>query len=157
MRKRIISPIKQNDALNDQEWLDIENRVDVEITSEDPDDPIEAALLLNQTSGWRAAAPGKQTIRLIFNSPQQIQRILLSFVEPHVNRTQEYDLRWSSDDGQTFHEIVRQQWNFNTHDATRQTEDYHVDLNDVTVLELTIIPDISGGESVASLAQLRIA
>jgi len=157
MRKRIISPVEQNEAQNDQDWLDIEDRVEVELTSEDPEYPIEAALLLNQTSGWRAAAPGKQTIRLIFNSPQQIQRILLSFVEPYVNRTQEYDLRWSPDDGKTFQEIVRQQWNFNTHDATSQIEDYDVDLNAVMVLELTIIPDISGGESVASLAQLRIA
>ncbi len=157
MRKRIISPVDLNEAQNDQEWLDIEDRVEVEITSEDPNRPIEAALLLNQTSGWRAATSGKQTIRLIFNSPQQIQRIWLSFVEQHVDRTQEYDLRWSADNGKTFQEIVRQQWNFNTHDATNQIEDYHVGLNAVTVLELTIVPDISGGEAIASLAQLRIA
>jgi len=157
MRKRIISPVEQNKAENEQDWLDIEDRVEVEITSEDPEHPIEAALLLNQTSGWRAGTAGKQMIRLIFNSPQQIQRIWLSFVEQHVDRTQEYDLRWSADDGKSFQEIVRQQWNFNTHDATSQTEDYHVDLNAVTVIELTIVPDISGGEAVASLAQLRIS
>ena len=66
-------------------------------------------------------------------------------------------LRWSPDGGQTLHEIVRQQWNFSPHGATRQTEDHRVDLTGVTVLELSIVPDISGGTAHASLAQLRLA
>jgi hypothetical protein len=41
--------------------------------------------------------------------------------------------------------------------ATRETEDHRVDLSRVTVLELSIIPDISGGNAHASLAQLRLA
>jgi hypothetical protein len=36
-------------------------------------------------------------------------------------------------------------------------EDYNVDLVGVTVLELRIVPDISGGSARASLAQLRVA
>jgi hypothetical protein len=66
-------------------------------------------------------------------------------------------LRWSPDDGQSFHEIVRQQWNFSPTGETSETEDHQVDLSSVTVLELNIIPDISGGNSIASLAKLRLA
>ena len=39
----------------------------------------------------------------------------------------------------------------------REVEDYDVDLDGVTALELRIVPDISGGSTRASLAQLRVA
>lgn len=81
----------------------------------------------------------------------------MNFVEPGAERTQEYVLRWSSDRGQSFREIVRQQWNFSPQGATSEIEDHHVELPAVTVLELSIIPDISGGNAPASLAQLRLA
>jgi hypothetical protein len=66
-------------------------------------------------------------------------------------------LRWSPDGGQSFREIVRQQWNFSPQGATSETEDHHVELPAVTVLELIIIPDTSGENAFASLAQLRLA
>ena len=157
MRKRIITPVQQETASPDLEWLNMEGLAEVEITSEDATHPIESALLPGRSSGWLAAAPGKQTIRLLFDDPQRLQRIWLYFVEPHTVRTQEYVLRWSPDGGQSFREIVRQQWNFSPEGATSETEDLHVELPAVTVLELSIIPDISGGNAFASLAQLRLA
>jgi hypothetical protein len=157
MRKRITSPVQQEAAPRDQAWLNVEELAEVEITSEDAAHPIESALLPGGTSGWRAAGPGKQTIRLLFSHPQRLRRIWLSFEETGVERTQEYVLRWSPDGGQSFREIVRQQWNFSPQGATGQTQDHHVDLPAVTMLELDIIPDISGGTALASLAQLRLA
>jgi hypothetical protein len=157
MRKRIIAPVTQQTALPDVEWLNVEGLAEVEITSEDAAHPIESALLPGGAPGWRAAGPGKQSIRLLFTRPQRLRRIWLSFVETGAGRTQEYVLRWSPDGGQSFREIVRQQWNFSPEGAAGETEDHHVDLPAVTVLELSIIPDISGGEAVASLAQLRLA
>jgi hypothetical protein len=154
MRKRIIEPVQQETG---QDWLNLEDLAEVEITSEDPAYPIESALLLDRASWWRAAGPGKQTIRLLFAKPQPLQRIWLSFVEPLVERTQEYVLRWSPDGGQSFCEIVRQQWNFSAQGTTSETEDHRVELAAVTVLELIINPDISGGNAFASLAQLRLA
>ena len=157
MRKRIITPVQQDTASLDQDWLNMEGLAEVEITSEDVAHPIESALLPGRASGWRAAGPGKQTIRLLFANPQRLRRIRLNFVEPRTERTQEYILRWSPDGGQSYREIVRQQWNFSPQGATSETEDLHVELSAVTVLELSIIPDISGGNAVASLAQLRLA
>ena len=156
MRKRIVNPVQQETPSPDLEWLNIGELAEVEITSEDAAHPIESALLPSQ-SGWRAAGSGKQTIRLLFDSPQKIQRIWINFVEPSTERTQEYVLSWSPDGGQSFHEIVRQQWNFSPQGATSETEDIHVELPAVTELELSIIPDISGGNAFASLAQLRLA
>ena len=135
----------------------MEELAEVEITSEDTAHPIESALLPGRASGWRAADPGTQTIRLIFSAPQRLRRIWLNFVEPSTERMQEYIVRWSPDGGQSFREIIRQQWNFSPQGATSETGDHHVSLPAVTVLELSIIPDISGGNAFASLAQLRLA
>lgn len=157
MRKRIITSVQQETLSPDQNWLNLEGLAEVEITSEDASYPIESALLPGRDSGWRAAGPGKQTIRLLFSAPQSLRQIWLTFVETRIERTQEYVLRWSPDGGQSFQEIVRQQWNFSPQAATGETEDHRVELSAVTVLELTIIPDISGGDAVASLAQLRLA
>ncbi len=157
MRKRIITPVQQESTSPEQEWLNIDGLAEVEITSEDRDYPIESALLPGRISGWRAAGPGKQTIRLVFAYPQGLRRVWLNFEEPQIERTQEYVLRWSPDGGQSFQEIVRQQWNFSPQGATSETEDLPVELPAVTVLELCIIPDISGGNAIASLAQWRLA
>jgi len=157
MRKRIITPVQRGASPPDEHWLDLASVAEVEITSEDAAHPIECALLPGRGSGWRAAGPGKQTIRLLFGRPQRLRRIWLNFVEPASERTQEYSLRWSPDDGQSFREIVRQQWNFSPQGATCETEDHRVELSGVTVLELSIVPDTSGGNAVASLTQLRLA
>jgi hypothetical protein len=129
----------------------------VEITSEDADYPIESALISDIGSGWRAAQPGKQTIRLLFDEPLRLKRIHLVFSEGELERTQEFVLRWSPDGGQSYREILRQQYNFSPPDAAREVEDYDLDLDGVTALELKIVPDISGGGARASLAQLRVA
>jgi hypothetical protein len=78
-------------------------------------------------------------------------------VETESARTQEFLLRSSVDGGNTFREIVRQQWNFSSPGATQELEDYRVELDGVTTLELIITPDKSGGAARASLRQLRLA
>jgi hypothetical protein len=157
MRKRIINPIQQKNVYSDQKWLDIENIAVVEVTSEDDAFPIESALLPGKVSGWRASDTGKQTIRLLFDNPQRLQRIRLNFEELEIERTQEYVLRWSPDGGQSYQEIMRQQWNFSPKGATSEIEDYQLELPAVTILELSINPDISENNSFASLEQLRLA
>ena len=52
-----------------------------------------------------------------------------------------------------FHEIVRQQWNFTSPEATCEIENYQVELSDVTVAELVILPDKNRGASHASLEE----
>jgi hypothetical protein len=158
MRKRTIQQSTQGiPPVDDQDWLDLENLVQVELTSEDAEHPIESALIMNTGSGWRAQQPGKQTIRLMFDKPRSIKRIQLVFREDERVRTQEFALHWSPGGGAPRREIVRQQYNFSPPDITREIEDYVVDLEALTMLELSIIPDISGGGTRASLVQLRLA
>jgi hypothetical protein len=157
MRKRQISPTPPSVAPSGQPWLDVERTASVEVTSEENGYPIESALLGAENRGWRAANPGTQTIRLIFDEPQKLRRIELVFEDSENIRTQEFVLRWSPDSGHTFREIVRQQWNFSPPDSIWETEDYAAELSGVTVLELIIVPDKSGGAARASLASLRLA
>ena len=156
MRKRQISPTPASEPPSSSTWLDVEHKALVEVTSEESGFPIESALL-GVEGGWRAAAAGTQTIRLIFDEPQRLRRIWLVFEDSENERTQEFVLRWSSDSGNSFREIVRQQWNFSRPDSIRQAEDYAVELSDVTALELIIVPDKSGGAARASLAGFRVA
>lgn len=157
MRKRIINRGPQDILLPNQPWLNLEALADVEVTSEEAAHPIEAALIAGAESGWRAERPGPQTIRLLFDEPQSIKRLRLEFREDRSERTQQFVLRWSSDDGRSYREIVRQQYNFSPPNTTSECEDYNVELAGVTTLELNIIPDLSGGPACASLAQLRLA
>ena len=157
MRKRIISHGPGEVAPAEPGWMDLEHLAEVEITSEDVDHPIESALIPGTSSGWRSAEPGEQTIRLWFDEPLRLKRIQLLFQEGEQERTQEFVLRWSPDGGQSYREIVRQQFNFSPPETAREIEDYNVDLDGVTALELRIVPDISGGSTRASLTQLRVA
>jgi hypothetical protein len=157
MRKRIIGHGSPQVKADEAGWLDLERLAQVEITSEEVDYPIESALIPGTGSGWRAAQPGEQTIRLRFDGPLRVRRIHLVFHEEQQGRTQEFVLLWSPDGGQSYWEIVRQQYNFSPPASAREVEDYEIDLDGVTALELRIVPDISGGSVRASLAQLRVA
>ena len=138
-----------------EEWLDVEKLATVQVTSEDPVFPID--LVFDNRGSWRAAKKGEQVIRVIFDEPQTLRRIWLRFSETKIARTQQFALQWSSTGGETFQEIVRQQWNFSPGSSTEEVEDYRVSLNGVSVLELTIQPEITDGNAIATLACWRIA
>jgi len=157
MRKRLITPIPQTTRPDDEGLLDLNAAAVVEVTSEDKDYPVESALLSGETQGWRAASPGTQTIRLLFDQPQRLRRISLAFEENEIKRTQEFVLRWTPDSGRSFRKIVRQQWNFSPPDTVREVEEYQVELSGVTVLELIIVPNNSGRAARASLKKLRLS
>lgn len=158
MRKLITGESKQlQQSKRSSDWLDLEQLAQVEITSEDVEHPIESALIQNNDSGWRANEPGKQTIRLVFDKPQNITRIQLLFEESKHERTQEFVLSWSPGDRDNNREIVRQQYNFSPAANTQELEDYTVNLDGVLILEMNITPDLSGGNARASLARLRLA
>ena len=84
MRKKVIR-VPQITPARDQGWLDMNKAASVEVSSDDENYPIESALLGDEKRGWRAAEPGSQTIRLIFDSPQRLRRIWLAFEDSEVS------------------------------------------------------------------------
>jgi hypothetical protein len=157
MRKRLISRVASAISPPCDDCLDLDRISSVEVTSEEKDYGIEAALAPGETRGWRAATAGTQTVRLIFDQPQRLRLVSLVFEENEIKRTQEFVLRWSLDGGDSFREIVRQQWNFSPPTTVCEGEKYQVELSGVTVFELMIVPDISGGTARASLKSLLLS
>jgi hypothetical protein len=156
VRKSLIAPISQTDPASDQVWLDMDRIASVEVTSEQPGYPIESALR-GESRGWRAANPGTQIVRMIFDQPQTLRRIWLVFEDSENARNQEFVLRWSRGQESSFREIVRQPWNFSPGGSVRENEDYTVHLSEVGILELIIVPDKSGGDVRACLRSFRVA
>jgi hypothetical protein len=53
-------------------------------------------------------------------------------------------------------EIARQQWNFSPTGSTVEIEDYSVNLEFVSVLELVIQPGLGDRDTIATLASWRV-
>ena len=79
------------------------------------------------------------------------------FKEREFARTQEFVLRWLPQGTRDWKDVVRQQWNFSPPVAEDESEEYKVNLPSATGLELSIRPDISGGETRASLESLKLS
>jgi hypothetical protein len=159
MRKGFVGHSTSAAKAHDDSWLDLESIASVQLTSEDPEFPIENAFSANPERneiGWRAAVPGPQTITVSFDRPQRVRRVHLLFIEHQRERMQEFVLRYSTAQ-ETGREIVRQQWNFSPTGSSQEIEDYTVELNSVTELELAIDPDRGAGRALATLNALRLA
>jgi len=159
MRKRIVQHHTAPSATAEtrRRWLDLEQIATVEVTSEDPSFPVDSVFEAgNGGRGWRAAEDGEQLLRIIFDEPTTLSRIQLHFVEPDHERTQEIVMRWSPAQGGQSREVVRQQWNFSPSGATSEVEDYDVNLESVSVLELSIRPDLNAGKGRATLLKWRV-
>ena len=94
-------------------------------------------------------------IRLVLDKPRLLRRIRLEFSETETSRTQEFTLQWSRAGGPMI-EIVRQQWTFSPQGATSEIEDYPVNLDSVSILELTLRPDLTPDTAFATLASWRV-
>ena len=158
MRKRIVGSgvIHGETADFKDRWLDLEHIATVEVTSEDPQFPVEAAFQSHSRLGWRASQDGEQQLRIIFDEPTTLHRMQLHFVEPEVERTQEFIIRWSSAQGGPTRDVVRQQWSFSPTGSTSEVEHYEVNLERVSVLELSIRPDLNNQTRKATLLSCRV-
>ena len=159
MRKRVMNVTERRsvNVLEDQ-WLDLADAT-VEVSSEDPVHPIEHALSLDADvhAMWRAAAPGEQTVRIVFDKPRRLSRIHLVFEDRDRPRSQEFLLGWSGEEYAAARGLVRQQWNFSPDGACIEIEDFQVSLDAVKVVQLVIQPDRGGSDARATLQSLRLA
>jgi hypothetical protein len=163
LRKQFIAP-RSNPApgvsepgVSEPETIDVAGVATVLLTSESPEHPIEHALDGHGGPGgtrWVAGEPGEQTIVLAFDSPRTIREVLVEVEEPHAARTQQLQLALSDDHGQTYREILRQEYNFSPPGTTFEREQWAVSAEGVTHLRLVIQPDKGGQPSRATLTSL---
>jgi hypothetical protein len=128
------------------------------VSSEDPDHPIDNAFDDRRGPGgsrWIAEEPGEQTVIVAFDTPQTLRRISIEVEEPDVSRTQELAVSVSDDGGQTYRELVRQEYNFSP-GTTRELEEWSIRADRVSHLRLIIKPDKGGKLGRATLTTLAL-
>jgi len=140
-------------------WIDIASVATVLVTSEAPEHPVDYAFDDRRGPGgsrWIAGEPGEQTIILAFDVPQAISHVLVEVEEREVARTQELQLAVSCDGGQTYRELVRQEYNFSPPSTTFEREEWAVTVEGATHLRLWIKPDKGGNPCRAVITSLML-
>jgi hypothetical protein len=139
--------------------IDVTGIATVLVTSETADHPIDNVFDSRRGPGgsrWVAEQPGEQTLILAFDSPQMIRQVTLEVEEPEVRRTQELALSLSQDGGQTYREVVRQEFNFSPPGTVYEREQWTVSAEMVTHLRLWIKPDKGNQAFKATLTSLSL-
>jgi hypothetical protein len=159
LRKQIV-PRRSSESVSLAGELSIPDVATVQVTSEEAEHPIENAFDHNRGPGgtrWIAGGPGEQMVTLLFDRPQTIRTIGVEIEELAVSRTQELSLSISSDEGRTYRELVRQEFNFSPPGTSFERELWSVSAGAVTHLRLEIKPDKGGRVGRATLTSLRLA
>lgn len=159
LRKQIVLR-RSSESVSREGEISIPDVATVQVTSEEADHPIDNAFDQYRGPGgsrWIAAGPGEQTVTLLFDSPQTIRQIGLEVEELVVSRTQEVAVSASSDGGQTYREIVRQEFNFSPPGTSFERELWSTSAGAVTHLRLEIKPDKGGRVGRATLTSLTLA
>jgi hypothetical protein len=129
----------------------------VMVTSEATDNPVDNAFDRRRGPGgsrWVAEEPGDQTLIVAFDTPQTLRKICLEVEEREVSRVQEVQVAISCDGGQTYRELLRQEYHFSPDGATFEREEWGVNADGVTHVRLWIRPDKGGRPCRASLTSL---
>jgi hypothetical protein len=156
LRKQIIKGLPAASTPMSGE-IDVAAVATVLVTSEDPGHPVDHAFDDRRGPGgsrWVAGEPGEQTVVLAFDAPQTIRRVVLEVEEHEDARTQEVQLAVSVDGGQTYRELVRQEYNFSPPGTTFEREDWAVTAEGVTHLRLWVKPDKGGKPCRATITSL---
>ena len=158
LRKQILSAHPMGPAPRTAE-KDIAALATVLVTSEDPGHPIDHAFDGQRGPGgsrWIAERSGEQVLILAFDTPQTIRKITVEVEEPDVSRTQELQVSVSHDGGQTYQELLRQEYNFSPPGTTFEREEWPVRAERVSHLRLTIKPEKGGKPYRATLTSLAL-
>ena len=156
LRKR---PFEATAATSAADETDITGCAAIAYTSEDPAHPVEH--MLDGCCGpgaprWSSARPDTtEHIVIEFDRPQTISGLVYEVEETTRERTQEVRVEASEDGGQSYRQILVQEYNFSPGGATYQREEQRFNLRQVTHLHLTIVPNKSGSGT-ATLTALRL-
>ena len=158
LRKQIIEPGSSPEP-GPSEGIDVAASATVMVTSESPDHPVDHAFDARRGPGgsrWIAGGPGEQRVILAFDAPRLVHRIALEIEETECSRTQEIWLEVSDDGGETYRQVIRQEYNFSPTGSTFEREDWTIAAQAVTHLRLTVKPDKGGGDFRASLTSMTV-
>src|SRR5687768_15853714 len=110
LRKQLLQPKESHGSGNE---ISIADTATLLVTSELPDHPIDHICDGQRGPGstrWIAGQAGDQTVILAFDAARNINTVGLEIEEREVSRTQELTLATSRDGGQTYREVLRQEF-----------------------------------------------
>ena len=159
MRKHIVGTPSPRAVPPSRQALDVATLATVLVSSEATEFPVDHVFDGNCGRGgtrWVAAEPGEQTLTVAFDAPQLLRGITLEVEERAVERTQELSVALSADGGQTYRELLRQEYTFSPAGATFEREEWTVPTREVTHVRLWIKPDKGGRPCRATLTTLAL-
>ena len=158
LRKQVLNRLPPTLSRRPEE-KDIVALATVSITSEAAGHPIDHVFDDHRGPGgtrWIASDPGEQVLVVAFDAPQEIRYIGLEVEELDVSRVQELHLTLSRDGGRTYHDVVRQEYNFAPPGTTFEREQWGVNSERITHVHLSIRPDKSGRPYRATLTAFAL-
>jgi len=156
LRKQLIQPADRR-ALQGE--ISIPDTATVLVTSERLDHPIDDICDGQRGPGstrWIAGQPGDQTVIIAFDTARDIQAVSLEIEEKEVGRTQELTLSTSRDGGQTYREVLRQEFNFSPPGTTFEHEEWRLAAEGITHIRVWIRPDKGGSPCYATMTSLTL-
>jgi hypothetical protein len=96
-------------------------------------------------------------IEIRFHHRTPVRRLRVVSSEVKESRTQEMTVWVSLRGGERHLEVLRQQFNFSPNGATEEVENCTLQLEDVSTIQLRIVPSIDGRPVVARVSELRVA
>ena len=106
---------------------------------------------------WSADCPGEQMIEIRFHHRIPVRRLRVVSSEVEESRTQEMTIWVSLRGGEQHREVLRQRFKFSPNGATEEIEECALQLEDVSRIQLRIVPRIDGQPAVARVSELRVA
>jgi hypothetical protein len=105
---------------------------------------------------WSAAHVGEHTIDIHFHAPVTLRRLRVVCEDIEVARTQELTVWATLRRGERHKEVVRETCTFSPTGATREVTDHACMLEEVSALQLRIVPDVNGRPRVALISSLQL-
>jgi hypothetical protein len=158
IRKRLLEDARLLPATSGAE-LNVAAGATIAYSSEEPAHPVDCMFDGRDGPGgtfWESARENTtETLLIEFDHRQIISRLIFEAEERERERTQEVRLEASSDGGDSFRQLLNQEFVFSPRGATFQREDLRIGLVDISHLRLTIVPN-KNGSGRAKLTSLRL-
>ena len=107
------------------------------------------------SGSWSADQPGEHTIDIRFHTPVTLRRLRVVCEETAIGRTQELTVWATLDRGERHKELVRRMSTFSP-TVTHVVEDHACAIEQVSAIQLRIVPDIDGRPRRALIRTLQI-
>ena len=105
---------------------------------------------------WSADTHGEQTIEIRFHHRTPVRRLRVVSSALKESRTQEMTIWASLRGGERHREVLRRRFTFSPNGATEEIEDYALEFEDVSTIQLRIVPSIDGRAAVARINELCV-